>query len=128
MQENYRNKDIKKDKQTHSVINLQPSLYNVLYGLPVMHKGKFVCIHGFPPVIKKKYNFLFCFPGIHLAIMDTVNLPIRSLFSLFCLFLYLLCVSIAGSSLDDTQLPELPSQQRQHGAVDVVQADTRGAQ
>lgn len=46
----------------------------------------------------------------------------------FCLFLYLLCISIAGSSLDDTQLPELPSQQRQHGAVDVVQADTRGAQ
>lgn len=46
----------------------------------------------------------------------------------FCLFLYLLCISIAGSSLDDTQLPELPAQQRQHGAVDVVQADTRGAQ
>lgn len=51
MQGNCRNKDIKKKKQTHSVINLEPSLYNVLYGLPVMHKGIFVCIHGIPPVI-----------------------------------------------------------------------------
>lgn len=43
-------------------------------------------------------------------------------------FLYLQCIGIAGSGLDDTQLYELPTQQRQHGAVDVIQADARGAQ
>ncbi|TNN55637.1 hypothetical protein EYF80_034153 [Liparis tanakae] len=37
-------------------------------------------------------------------------------------------IGVAGAGLDEAELPELPAQQSQHGAVDVVQADARGAQ
>lgn len=41
---------------------------------------------------------------------------------------YLQHVSITGSSFEDAEPLQLPSQQSQHGAVDVIETDARGAQ
>lgn len=44
----------------------------------------------------------------------------------FCI--YLENISVAGRGLDDAQSPELSPHQRQHAAVDVIQADAWRAQ
>lgn len=95
------------------------------------HKILCLCAQESKLLAKKMFFFLLSWPNSYTHTRTHTYIKHRkwcanwTLVYLCCSYCYLQCISITGASLDDAEPLELSSQQGQHGAVDVIQADAR---
>lgn len=101
----------------------------VLKFIWIILKHKILCAQESMLLVKKmcfrSHSLILKHTHIHMYIAHRKWSASWTPLYLCCSYCYLQCISIAGASLDDAEPLELSSQQSQHGAVDVVQADAR---